>query len=294
MEKISLILPVYNGAETLEGMVQSVLAQTHKSWELLLLDDGSADATATLAAALAAEDARVQFIHLPHRGVSAARNFGLSRAVGEYVAFVDADDWLPPEYLQTLLSALGGCDMVLCDLVRVENGRETGRFTHPAGILSGREALDRLLERKYISTGPCAKLFRKALLTGLEFEPMEAYEDIVFIAQVLRRAGTVAVTDRTAYHYLQNPSGTMARFARRPSPDGILAARRLLAGDMGDGAFYATVSHLMQLCRAAYDRSFRRSTRRVYRRHLGRILTCPAFGAKERLYYLLFTLGIDI
>lgn len=296
METISVIIPVYNGAETLEKTVRAVLAQTCPGLEVLLIDDGSSDGTAGICEVLAAADARVRCFRLDHRGVSFARNFGIARAAGAYLAFVDADDLVPPDYLEILRRTIGGGDAALCDVVRLCGERETGRWTHPEGVLSGREALGLLLERQRISTGPCGKLFRRELLEGLEFPPLDAYEDILFVAETFRRAERIAVTDRTEYRYLQNPAGTMARFGRSPTRDVIRATGLLLAlhrrEKLGDGAFYATVSHLMQTARAAAgDGDFQRQTRALFRRSLGRILRCRAFGWKEKGYYLLYAFG---
>ena len=296
MESISVIIPVYNGAETLEGTVRAVLAQSEPALEVLLIDDGSTDATAAVCGALAAEDARVRCFRLDHRGVSFARNFGMARAAGAYLTFVDADDLVPRDYLEILRRTIGGGDLALCDVVRLTGERETGRWTHPEGVLTGREALGLLLERQTISTGPCGKLFRRELLEGLEFPPLDAYEDILFVAEAFRRAARIAVTDRTEYRYLQNPAGTMARFGRSPTRDVIRATGMLLAlhrrEKLGDGAFSATVSHLMQNARAAAgDGEFQRQTRALFRCNLGRILRCRAFAWKEKGYYLLFALG---
>lgn len=290
MEMISVIIPVYNGADTLPGTVRAVLDQTWGNFEVLLMDDGSVDGTAEICRDLAADD-RVRIFRLDHRGVSAARNGGLKQARGACIAFVDADDLVPPDYLEVLHDAIGDGEIALCDVAR-----ERDRWTHPAGVLTGREALRLLLERKKISTGPCGKLFRRPVLEGLEFPALGAYEDILFVCEAFRRAEAVAVTDRTEYRYIPNPAGTMARFARRPTRDVIRATAELLAvctqERLGDGAFYATVSHLMQVCQTAGDREFRRETARVYRRHWQKILGCPAFPWKEKVYYLLFALGL--
>ena len=295
MDLISVILPVYNGAQTLEGMVRSVMGQTWKALELILVDDGSEDGTAEICRRLAAEDDRIRVFCREHRGVSAARNFGLSRATGVYIAFVDADDLLPPEYLQMLQDAATGADAAVCDVAAMDGQHQTGRWACPEGMLSRREALRILLERRQISTGPCGKLFRRELLRDLEFPPMRAYEDILFVAKAFGRAERISVTNRTEYRYLSNPAGTMASFARKPTADLIRATEMLLAlavGEkLGDGAVYATVSHLMQVAQsAAGNREFLQKTRLLYRRHLLRILRCGAFGWKERVYYLRFAL----
>lgn len=296
MEKISIILPVYNGEATLPGMVRAVLAQSHENWELLLVDDGSADGTGAVCDSFAAADDRVRVFHQPHRGVSAARNLGLAQAAGEYIAFLDADDLVLPEYFGVLHGAIGEHGIALCDVVSLRRGRETGRFTLPGVVLTRREALSLLLQRQKISTGPCGKLFRRETVAGLEFPPLAVYEDILFVREAFSRTNRVAVTDRTQYRYLQNPAGTMARFGSEQAADLLRATRELLEfqlrEDLGPLAFYATVSHLLQGTRAAGDADSHRRARMLLRKYLGYILRCPAFPRKERVYYLLYALGL--
>ena len=112
--RVSVIVPCYNAGAYLEPCLRSVLAQTMGDLELLVIDDGSADGSLSVAQEIARGDARVRVFHQENRGVCAARNRGLDAARGEYVTFVDGDDLLPPDALERMLALAPGADMVVC------------------------------------------------------------------------------------------------------------------------------------------------------------------------------------
>lgn len=108
--KISIVIPVYNGERYIRRAIEGVLEQTFEDWELLLIDDGSLDSTAAVCDEYAGE--RIRVIHQQNCGVSAARNVGIKLALGEYIAFVDADDIIEHDYLSNLAQGFG-CDLIL-------------------------------------------------------------------------------------------------------------------------------------------------------------------------------------
>lgn len=122
MPRISIIVPVYNAEKYLRECVDSILAQTLRDIELILVDDGSTDSSPALCDAYAAQDARVQVIHKANGRAASARNAGLARAQGEYIAFVDADDWVAADMYEKMLKT--GADVTLCDYVRFAEGEE--------------------------------------------------------------------------------------------------------------------------------------------------------------------------
>ena len=110
---VSIIVPVYNGDRYLRACIHSVQAQTYPTWEMLLVDDGSTDASGSLCDAFAAEDSRIRVFHRENGGVSAARNTGLDAVQGEFVAFLDADDVMPYDALASRLDLIEGADLAL-------------------------------------------------------------------------------------------------------------------------------------------------------------------------------------
>lgn len=299
MEKISIIIPAYNAETTLSATVGAVLAQTYGDLELILVNDGSHDGTGPLCDGFA--DPRIRVFHQENAGVSAARNLGLSQARGAYVTFLDADDIVPPDYLAVLHDACLGADIAVCDVVSIQEEREKARFTHPCGILTQKDALDLLLERRGINSGPYAKIFRRELLEGISFPPIKAYEDILFVREAFCRAERIAATDRTEYRYIQNPQGAMSAFFKAPSLDIVRATESLLSfistrPDLSPRTFYITASHLMQYVQGIaghpQGREFIRAARKLYRRFLPELLRCRAFPQKEKIVYTLFVCGL--
>lgn len=298
MERISVIIPVYNAESTLLATVRAVLAQSYGELELILVNDGSRDGSGAVCDGFA--DPRVRVFHQENRGVSAARNLGLARATGEYITFLDADDIVPNDYLDVLYDTCQGSDIAVCDVVSIQNNQEVNRFTHPDAVLTQAQALNYLLTRRRINSGPCAKLFRREVLEGLTFPPLKAYEDILFVREAFCNAKRIAATNRTEYRYIQNPAGAMSSFFKAPSADIIRATDVLLEfigsrRDLSPDCFYITVSHLMQYAMPAAQnaegRNFVRQSRKLYRKYWRQLLTCPAFPWKEKILYFLYILG---
>ena len=141
MPSVSIIVPVYNAEKTIERCVNSILNQTYKDFELLLLDDGSTDGSGMICDDYAKRDVRVRVCHKENSGVSDTRNQGIDMAEGEYLQFVDSDDWIIPEATGFFFRAAAehGCDMVIGDFYRVIGERVAQKGTiEKDGIQIGR------------------------------------------------------------------------------------------------------------------------------------------------------------
>lgn len=221
---ISVVVPVYRGEDVLETCVASVLGQTLGDWELLLVEDGSPDGSGALCDRLAGEDGRVRAFHKENGGVSSARNFGLTKAAGEYVFFLDADDYLAPQTLERLLAALegaeadtAGCGVRYVDQDRREGAAEPpilppGVYDHPALMT---QVVDRLLGDR-LSQPPLNGyvvrfLFRRSLLEGLRFQG--AYlEDELFLLEYFTRPQRLVTVEDPFYYYYWNPASATHRY----------------------------------------------------------------------------------
>ena len=253
--------------------------------------------------AFARQDSRFHCCTQKNQGVSAARNRGLQLASGEFIAFIDADDVVDPDYCAVLLSACQDADIAVCDVAVEKAGQEVRRFTMQDTVLNRQQALEKLLLRREINSGPCGKLFRRAVIGEVRMPPLTTYEDILFDLEVFSRAETIAVTAQTQYHYLDNAESAMHSMLRSPSRDIITATDRLMAWlmqhpEMDPGCCYITLSHLMQYVqmiaehRPADGRPFLQGAQRLYRTYAGPLLHCAAFPWKEKVVYLLFAWGI--
>ena len=180
MPEISVIVPVYRAESFLRKCTDSILNQTFQDLELLLIDDGSPDHSGALCDQIAKEDPRVRVFHKDNGGVSSARNLGMTQANGQYFAFADSDDWLPPDALETLYTAL------------------TAAGADTAG--GGHWRVWRFL-------------FSRSVIQNHGMHFLGAYlEDELFLLEYFCYANKLAMTDKAVYHYLQNPDSVTRRY----------------------------------------------------------------------------------
>lgn len=222
---VSVIVPVYKSAEYLECCVNSILNQTYQDIELILVDDGSPDHCPSLCDSYAAQDARVRVIHKENGGVSTARNAGLDAATGEYVTFVDSDDYIDATMYEKMMGVAEtyACDIVMCDCVK-EYGSHQTLYTH--GIRPGFYNLRQLKEEYYphllmtenveypATISNWLLLFRRSLAAEIRYLTGVRYsEDLLFGAQLMHKAHSFYYMKGQAYyHYVMNPQSATHRF----------------------------------------------------------------------------------
>lgn len=219
--RVSVIIPCYNAERYLEACLASVLAQTMKDFEVLVINDGSGDGSLSIARRAAERDARVRVFHQENRGVCAARNKGLEEARGEFVTFVDADDLLEPIALERMLGASEGADMVVC-LHRTFDERGNGGIFWPEGAWTGRSgearrraAALRLIEGDSVLNIMCNKLHRRALLEREHLRLCEGIaiaEDALFNLEAVLCGRGIAFVPEVTYRYrMHGESATHTR-----------------------------------------------------------------------------------
>ena len=204
---ISVIVPVYNVEGYLEDCLESLLAQTYPSFEILLIDDASRDNSGAVCDACAARDSRVRVIHFSeNRGPSAARNEGIRRAQGAYISFVDADDRAEPDLLETLYETLveAGADISACGADGIALKPD------PAAVYTREEAICCLARGVPFNLVPLGKLYRAELVKGSLFQEDIFYsEDLLFLYSVLKQARRVSYRPDALYHYTQREGSQM-------------------------------------------------------------------------------------
>ena len=301
---ITVIIPIYNADKKIESMLKCLQNQSFTDFEVIMIDDGSTDDTSHICKKYAAEDTRYKYFYQQNKGVSAARNYGMQKAKGEYIAFVDADDRIDNNYFEALVKGCQNADIAVCDTVIESNGAETGRFTGNFASLDSYEALNMLLSRKIINSGPCAKLYRRDIIGNIEFPTMKTYEDILFNIMVFEKAKSVCVTSETQYHYIENKQGAMSKMKAAPSTDIIVASEKIMdfiinnESNLSAECTYVTISHLFQyvasmvLEQCQWDYEFIAKAQKFYKTYLTVIFRCTAVPAKEKIVFALFAAGI--
>ncbi len=205
---ISVIIPVYKVEPYLERCVRSVLAQTYRELEILLVDDGSPDRCGEICDTLAAEDPRIRVIHKENGGLSSARNAALAVCTGGYIAFVDSDDFIHPEFAARMLAILEQtqAQIVQC---RFEIG-SADDFSEPEKE-SGVQIIGRYdaLESMAYKVTACGKLYRREIVEGVRFPEGKINEDDATYYRFADSAQTIALTDAALYYYYQSPNSIM-------------------------------------------------------------------------------------
>ena len=212
MPQVSVIVPVYNAEKYLAQCVDSILAQTFHDIEVILVDDGSTDSSPALCDAYAEKDSRVKVIHKANGRAASARNAGMKIAQGNYIAFVDSDDWIAPEMYEKMLGT--NADVVLCDYVRFQ-GEQEFPFTQP-NIREGFYDKEQLRAEVYphlvmdgleypITISNWALLIRKEIIVKNRLsyrEDIHISEDAPFGSEVLYCASSFAyLKGQRFYHY---------------------------------------------------------------------------------------------
>lgn len=209
---ISVIVPVYNGADYIERCINSLTSQTISDLQIIIVNDGSTDDTEKICEKLKKNNDEIMVVSINSSGVSAARNIGMTKAVAEYITFVDADDWLMPDMLEKLLKVIQetDSDMACCDYMSCDH------YFIPQGTGSTIDitCYDRAqyIEMSLLDTDTrCwSKLYKKELLENARFpEHITIGEDLIFLTELLDRLNKVVYLRYQGYCYYQNNKGAM-------------------------------------------------------------------------------------
>jgi glycosyltransferase involved in cell wall biosynthesis len=210
--RLSIIVPVYNVKDYLERCVNSIQLQSFKDFELLLVDDGSTDGSGEMCNGFAEKDSRIRVIHKQNSGQSSARNVGIKQAKGEFITFVDSDDWLESEMYQLMFASIekNNADIVISRLQMVNAPNDVIKIIgYDKELLFDRtEATKEILRDEMIPSFPVNKIFRRELFDGIEFPVGRIFEDTSTIYKVFYKADCVVTIPYIGYNYWQNPNGT--------------------------------------------------------------------------------------
>lgn len=219
---ISIIIPVYNVSQYLNGCVQSVVDQLYKNFECILIDDGSSDGSEIICNQWEQKDSRIKVIHQSNQGVSKARNRGIAEAQGEYITFIDSDDWIAPNYLNELFQPIEkyNVDLVVCGLQQHYTDGTSKNYSYKTGIINIEQQETNAftdINKKFLFFGPYIKLYKRTIIQkhNIRFPPEYTYgEDLLFNYNYLEYVKAVYVVDQCLYHYRIIGSGTLSSIKR--------------------------------------------------------------------------------
>lgn len=311
MDLISVIVPVYNVEGYLRRCVDSILAQTYENLEIILVDDGATDLSGAICDEYAARDARIRVIHKPNGGLSSARNAGIDIASGDYLAFVDSDDWIDPEMYSYLMGLIHKYDVKLAYTGRFDVEEATGERT--VGLCPEREEkipAQELVKRIFlwdnVDSAAWDKLYHRSLFARYRYPEGKICEDVPVTYRLILETDYVAVGNKPMYHYYHR-AGSITKskvseksFHFSQHTAAVYEDIRKNYPELAPRARYLRVrslSHILLLLETEGERSWEiypeeySAARGELRKHLSFLLTSPLLGKQERLTDLLLILG---
>lgn len=218
--KISIIVPVYNVEEYLEKCVMSLVNQTLQDIEIVLIDDGSPDNCGKICDDFACKDSRVKVLHKANGGLSSARNAGVKIAKGDFLMFVDSDDWVEPNFCETALDKLEKYDVDILSFGYnwiKSDGSIKEMSTDKDKILSSEKGIEELITLKdVIYNLPCNKIYKAKLFEGIEFPDGKLYEDQGTTYKLFHKAKSIAVIIDRLYNYIQRGNSIQGGRLKKP------------------------------------------------------------------------------
>ena len=217
MEKplISMVVPIYNVEEYLKECLDSILGQTYRNLEIILINDGSTDGSFSICEEYAERDDRIRLISKKNGGLASARNRGIKEAKGDYIGFVDSDDRIHGKFVEALIHAilLNGCEIATSDYT---NNLKKLKFAKNCNVILERnDAISGLLDDGGYKCFACNKLFKRTCFSGISFPEGELFEDIIPMYKLFNKAGRIAYIKCPLYYYrTRKGSISRARFSK--------------------------------------------------------------------------------
>ena len=310
--KISVIVPIYNSIDCLERCVKSICAQTYTNLEILLIDDGSTDGTDKLCERLASEDSRIRTYHKQNGGASSARNTGIGHAGGEYLGFVDSDDYIEADMYELLMAAAGEWSVPIVQISRDEVDEQGNRLPDiciPPESVRFCEAED-FLKELLLHRGDCSfctKLVKRDLFVNHRFPEGALNEDFSLLVEMLQEIDGITILPKQCYHVVCRQESTTRRKTRdsfsKVFADNIDNADRVqklvdqryprLHGYAVRFNLYQRLDYLLHIpiSRMTKDNRFYCSVIKYLRKHVHHTVTNPYLTTRNKVYLLLLTVA---
>lgn len=232
MSKLSIIVPVYNVGKYLPKCIESVLHQTYQDWELILVDDGSVDHTAAVCKEYRNRDSRIKYFYQDNSGVSAARNLGLLKATGDYITFIDGDDWIEDRMLQSMMAhtTRDEYDIIIGGYIDDEDGQCSLEFKGaPEQILNRESTKKNFFSHDLFMWTVYDKIFRKNILSHTVFDEQLAIgEDQLFIWEIIKRMDSAYYIPLYQYHYCHRNDGAIRSVFSEKNIGALQLQKRIL------------------------------------------------------------------
>lgn len=217
---ITVVIPVYNVEAFLEKCLDSVIQQTYKNLEIILVDDGSTDCSGKMCDEYAEKDSRIKVVHQKNKGLSGARNAGIEISKGEYITFIDSDDFVSEEFISYLynLAVRKYADVSICSSIKFYEENETGlgHTVVEERVYNAQQALEDMLYRKNVTAYACGKLYRTTLFNEIRYPEKQLFEDLNTTYKIFDLAKVITWSSKKLYYYRQrNNSIVNSKFNKK-------------------------------------------------------------------------------
>lgn len=305
---ISIIIPVYNVCEYLEKCLDSVINQTYTNLEIILVDDGSSDGSEKICDEYAVKDNRIKVVHKANGGVASARNEGVRNSIGEYIGWVDSDDYACPNMFERLyeLAVNNDSDIVVCSNYINEISNENGKYN--IYTKTSKEVMaDVLLDK--ITSHLWNKLFKRDLFDNIIFPNISVAEDVAVMHKIFEKANNVTFTDEKLYLYFRRRSNNLTNNYKLMAENRVCRAeqfieRSLYADDKGlvdvadrlfaHGMHFYISGYLYQLISKDECRTDKKEIQNILKENYNEFLRNKYISKTDRILALLILYNINI
>ena len=309
---VSVIIPVYKVEKYLDRCVESVVNQTYRNLEIILVDDGSPDRCPAMCDAWAEQDERIRVIHKPNGGSSSARNKGLDICTGAYIGFVDSDDWIDPAFYEIMMTHIQTHDAQIGCAGRYDVDAKTmtgqkGLCPDSVRVVSPEKMIAQMLTWQGCDSSCCDKLFLASLWQGLRFPEGKICEDVAVAYKAVEGADRIVLIDAPLYYYFhRNESNSTSVYSSKTVyvitlADEICAHVKTHYPDIQEEARYFKLKTLLHWNRAytlqtvpsAEEKAVYRNSRVWLMKHACFLLCrCKYVSIKDKLWSVLILLGM--
>lgn len=213
LPKLSLIIPVYNTENYLRECIESILHQKFQNFEIILIDDGSTDSSGEICEEYGGKDSRFQVYHILNNGQAAARNLGIDKAKGEYIGFVDSDDWIDSSMFERLIDEANRtrCEVIACNFYIMDKEGKFSTYTkNPKNrIFSKDDAMHEIINNSILTFSPCNKIYKRELFKEVRFIEGIILEDMDISYRLIYKSSSVAYLANALYYYRYNTNSTL-------------------------------------------------------------------------------------
>lgn len=228
-EKVSIIVPIYKVEKYLNKCIDSIVNQTYNNLEIILVDDGSPDNCPKICDEYAKKDNRIKVVHKQNKGVSSARNTGLDISTGDYIMFIDGDDYIELNMIECMLKNMfdNNVDIVICNINYVFKEKEFIKYNESDQILNNYEAMKEFISDGIVQAVVWNKLYKKSILKNMKFVINKVHEDELFSYEVISRVNNIYYNSNAFYNYVQREDSITGKFSIKRL-DGVDAAYQIM------------------------------------------------------------------